>query len=415
MDCCVPYRRIPIAEALPSAVKSEGDFKVFSRLPSSDASRNLSFSSQRGIKFRFGGQIRWWNDKRSIRTALIAAASAESNPCGFSKSIVNLPLEPRSSAGKFLSVVLQNQHHLFELAVSEQLNELAAERDEAISRKQHSEDSPESCLHRRIAELKEQECQIVVEDVMYMLVVHKFSEINVAMVPRFCINHGRAEIWPSKDKELQSIHRDEVLEMVREHVATILGWRGKSNVTENWTSRTTTQLQRLQLGRVYAASVMYGYFLKSACLRHNLDQHLALTNHDIPLVHGIHVPLAEFHRHGLENLTGLSHSTDPWATSLSQVSRKHSRKQEKLRSYLMGFDPETLQICAKVKSQEAVNLIEKHSWALFGDEMGSLESDEVIDVTFDSLKRLALEAVAFGSFLWDVEGYVDSVYRLKEN
>ncbi|XP_043722504.1 UV-B-induced protein At3g17800, chloroplastic-like [Telopea speciosissima] len=397
MDCCVSYRRIPIIKALPSALKSEGN-------------------SKRWIKLGFEGRIGKWNDRRSIRKVSIAAASAESSHCGY-RSVVDWPLEPKSSAGKFLSIVLQNQRFLFDLAVTEQLSELALERDGAIARKQHSEGSLESCLHKRIAELKENECQVIVEDVMYMLIVHKFSEIQVTMVPRLsrCINHGRLEGWPSKDKELESIYSVEVLKMVREHVATILGGRGKPNVTENWVIR-TTQSQRLQLGQVYAASIMYGYFLKSACLRHNLDQRLALTNHDPSHGHGIQVPHSEFHHHGLESLNALSHSsTNTWATSLCQVSGKLSRKQEKLCSYVTGFDTEMLHRCGKLRSQETVNLIKKQSCALFGDGMGALESDEVIEVTFASLKRLALEAVAFGSFLWEVEGYVDSVYRLKEN
>ncbi|XP_042490595.1 UV-B-induced protein At3g17800, chloroplastic-like [Macadamia integrifolia] len=158
---------------------------------------------------------------------------------------------------------------------------------------------------------------------------------------------------------------------------------------------------------------MYGYFLKSACLRYNLDRSLALTNYDFSLGHGIHVPIAEFQHHSSENFVALRRSIDTWTTSLSHVSGRHSRKHEKLRCYLMKFDPETLQRCAKLKSQEAVNLIQKHSWALFGYEMGALESEEAINITFASLKRLVLEAVAFGYFLWDVEGYVDSVYGLK--
>ncbi|XP_042516620.1 UV-B-induced protein At3g17800, chloroplastic-like [Macadamia integrifolia] len=413
MDCCVSYSKIPIVKASPSAVKSGGgDSKVFSRF-------NSDYSHNRRIKLcdtrRFGGQI-WFNEKKSIRTVLVAATNAESSQCGY-RSVVDWPLETRSSAGKFLSGVLKNQRHLFDVAVAEQLNELVADRDGAIARKKQSEGFPESCLHRRIAELKEHECQIAVEDVMYMLIVHKFSEIKVAMVPRLstCINNGRIEGLPSKDKELESIYTIEVLEMVREHISTILGWRGKSNLSENWTNRTTTHLQRLHLGQIYAASVMYGYFLKSACLRYNLDRRLALTNYDFSFGHGIHVPIAEFQHHGSENLVALPRSIDTRATSLSRVSGRHSRKHEKLRCYLMKFDPETLQRCAKLKSQEAVNLIEKHSWALFGDEMGTLERDEAIDITFASLKRLVLEAVAFGYFLWDVEGYVDSVYRLKEN
>lgn len=250
-----------------------------------------------------------------------------------------------------------------------------------------------------------------------MLIVHKFSEIEVPMVPRLsrCISDERLEIWPSKDRELESIHSFEVLEMVREHISTIVGWRGKSNITDNWTM-TTTQIHRLQLGRVYAASIIYGYFLKSACLRHRLELSLAMTHQYLPLSHGIQRPLTEYQYHGLENLLVFPHSIETRSTSLCQGSGRHGRKHQKLRCYVMGFDPEMLQRCAKLKSQEAVNLIEKHSWALFGDEkMGALEDDEAIAVTSSSLKRLVLEAVAFGSFLWDVEGYVDTVYRLKEN
>ena len=82
----------------------------------------------------------------------------------------------------------------------------------------------------------------------------------------------------------------------------------------------------------------------------------------------------------------------------------------------MRFDPETLQMCAKPKTKEAANLIEKHSCALFGDEKtGLIKTDEVIRTSLSSLKRMVLEAVAFGSFLWDTEEYVDTVYKLTEN
>lgn len=68
------------------------------------------------------------------------------------------------------------------------------------------------------------------------------------------------------------------------------------------------------------------------------------------------------------------------------------------------------------KPGEAVSLVEKHSWALFGDEKtGMIETNEVIVTSLSSLKRMVLEAVAFGSFLWDTEDYVDNVYKLKED
>lgn len=102
--------------------------------------------------------------------------------------------------------------------------------------------------------------------------------------------------------------------------------------------------------------------------------------------------------------------------SYGQGSSNQEVKHETLKCYVMGFDPETLQSCAKLRSKEAVSLIENHSHALFGDgKTGLVENDEMILTSFSSLKRLALEAVAFGSFLWDTEEYIDTVYKLKEN
>ena len=263
---------------------------------------------------------------------------------------------------------------------------------------------------RRIAELKERECQIAVEDVMYLLIFYKFSEIRVHLVPRLsrCIYNGRLEIWPARDWALECIHNFEVLEMIKEHLTTVLGWKPKSNVTENWA---TTQIRRFQLGQIYAASILYGYFLKSASLRHHLEMSLVHTHHDLPSSN-----VSGFWSYGLKDLfLGPNCSSQP--TSLGEASSRQEEKEEKkLRCYVMGFDPDTLQRCAKLKSKEAVNLVEKHSCALFGDEKtGLLETDDVISTSFSSMKRLVLEAVAFGSFLWDTEEYVGSVYNLKEN
>lgn len=265
---------------------------------------------------------------------------------------------------------------------------------------------------RKIAELKERECQTAVEDVMYMLISYKFSEIRVHLVPRLfkCIYNGRLEILPSKDWELESIHSFEVLEMIRQHLTTVVGWRPNSNVTANWA---ITQIKRLHLCRIYTASILYGYFLKSASLRHHLELTLANPNCDLSI--GTHLPCSEFWSYGLMN-TNYGRVSSIGSTSVGQVSCSHGTKKEKLSSYVMGFDPESLEMCAKPKSKEAMNLIEKHSYALFGDEnTGLLEGDEVICTSFASLKRFVLEAVAFGSFLWDSEEYVRTVYKLEEN
>ena len=78
---------------------------------------------------------------------------------------------------------------------------------------------------------------------------------------------------------------------------------------------------------------------------------------------------------------------------------------------------------ATIRSKEAVSIIEKHTEALFGrpeiviTAEGTVDSskDEVIKISFGGLRRLVLEAVTFGSFLWDVESYVDSRYHFVAN
>lgn len=260
---------------------------------------------------------------------------------------------------------------------------------------------------RRIAELREQECQIAVEDIMYILVLYKFHEIKVHLVPRLskCIYNHRLELWPSNDWELESIHSFEVLELIREHLTGVIGWKADSNVADNWA---TTEIPRLQLCRVYAASILYGYFLKSVSLRHRLELNLGLTCQN-PLL----VP--ELLSCGMKNIA-FGRIGRAQSTSLGPESCIRVKKRENLKCYIMGFDPETLEMCAKPKTWEAVSLVEKHSCALFGDEnTGLIETNDVIVTSLSSLKRMVLEAVAFGSFLWDTEEYVDAVYKLKED
>ncbi|XXG41479.1 hypothetical protein AAC387_Pa01g1928 [Persea americana] len=223
--CC---GRIPAVEALPAVVKSEGGSRIFSAVIGIGALRShnfarISFASQGLVNFcgsqRFGGKV----GCGSWRSPFVTFASADCSKC-YSRS-VETPLEPRSSAGKFLSGILKNHPHIFNVAAAEQLEELAAERNGAFARREQSLGSTESCLHGRIAEMKDCECQLAIEEVMYMLVVHKYSEIKVPMVPRLseCANNGRLEIWTLKDRELEAIHSFDVLELVREHLSIVLG------------------------------------------------------------------------------------------------------------------------------------------------------------------------------------------------
>ncbi|KAL5702294.1 hypothetical protein ACHQM5_027528 [Ranunculus cassubicifolius] len=264
--------------------------------------------------------------------------------------IANLGDTPQE--GKLLSMLMRKKHNFYHIAVSKQLHALVSAREEAAARKNQME----SLLHRRIAES----------------ILHEFSDAGISMVPKLSeyISNNTLPIWPSKRRELVSIHSLEMQEMIKEHVINILRMREECNSTDG-----VTKIDRIHIGRIYALAVMYGYFLKSACLRHQLESCIA--------------------------------------SSPGDLSRESTRT---FSMYIKGFDSESLQRCAKLKTKEAINVVEKHTWGLFGDEnIDLVDGDNNIDVTSASMERLALEAVTFGSFLWDVEKLVDSVCRLKSN
>ncbi|CAN4113767.1 unnamed protein product [Withania somnifera] len=308
------------------------------------------------------------------KTLTLVASCRSSNNNEYSG--LTMPLVPTTEAGKTLSGILLNDVEEFYDCAEKELVKLACLKNDALLRSVFSLCSDEAVLHRRISELIKLECRKAVEDVMYMLIVYKFSEIGVHLVPKLssCMYNGRLEIWPRKDWELESIHSVEVLEMVKE-----IGWEYKSNVKDNWA---LTQVQKLQIRHVYTASVLYGYFLKSASLRYHLEQKSVLF--------------------------GCVSDTGP--ISVGPMSLIEGKRQDNLKSYVLSLDHEVKDMCAKPKFKEAMNVIEKHCSALFG-----VDSDEKVSTSFASLKRLVLEAVAFGSFLWGAEDYVRAFYRLEEN
>ncbi|XP_078441029.1 UV-B-induced protein At3g17800, chloroplastic-like [Wolffia australiana] len=351
-------------------------------------SSEISASFQRiGVKFK------------GRRGKLISMASAESKKCNSGR--LSTPLVPESPAGKLLSVILNDRPHNFSVAAAEQLESLASEREGAIARRDHSAGSPQSCLHQRIAEIKESECKTAVEEVMYMMIVHNFSEIKVPMFRRLTwLMGGSLDSFPTYEDELQSLYDHESLDMVKIHLLNILARTSKFDETS--TNQSEAPIKRLQLGRIYAASIMYGYFLKSACQRHRLEYLFSLTSKDYPSEN----PQFKLPPKTLGKEDGAAYPS---------YLKKRPRRVKNLKSYIMKFDSNAIQICARLKSQEAVELIEKQSRALFLEKAGLSLADEPISVTYRALKHLVLEAVTFGSFLWEAERYVDSVYTLSNH
>eukprot|EP00262_Sarcandra_glabra_P001854 TRINITY_DN1201_c0_g1_i2.p1 TRINITY_DN1201_c0_g1~~TRINITY_DN1201_c0_g1_i2.p1 ORF type:complete len:423 (+),score=69.35 TRINITY_DN1201_c0_g1_i2:98-1366(+) len=348
-------------------------------------------------------------------------ASSSHSDSGSSFPIAPLRLE--SPIGQFLSQILANHPHLLPAAVDQQLQQLQtdldAEKQKEEDTEKQKEEAPSSSgtdlvLYRRIAELKAAERRRVLEEILYALVVQKFVDAEVPLVPTISPSSdpsGRVDSWPGKEEKLEGLHSPEAYQMIKNHLALILGNRlGDSN--------SIAHISKLRVGQVYAASIMYGYFLKRVDQRFQLEKSIktlpfALDEEENAIQQS--VP-NEFRPVGGED----SH---PENSSWPSGGFGHGIKHSRLRSYVMSFDPDTLQKYATIRSKEAVGIIEKHTEALFGRpevvimSQGTVDSskDEVIRISFSGLTRLVLEAVTFGSFLWDVESYVDSRYHFVTN
>lgn len=274
-------------------------------------------------------------------------------------------------------------------------------------------------LVRRIAEVKAHEREKVLEEILYALVVQKFMDANVSLIPSVTApssdSSARVDRWPSQDEKLENLHTPEAYEMIQNHLAVILG-----NRSTDLTS--VAQISKVRVGQVYAASVMYGYFLKRVDQRFQLEKTMKILPDAVEERSDGQLVIGE---KGLGDAEDLFQNVQPHpeissssGDAVGPAGFDHGRKISRLRSYVMSFDGETLQRYAMIRSKEALNIIEKHTEALFGrpeiiiTPQGTVDSskDDLMKISFGGLKRLVLEAVTFGSFLWDVESHVDSRY-----
>ncbi|XP_061982577.1 UV-B-induced protein At3g17800, chloroplastic-like [Populus nigra] len=320
------------------------------------------------------------------------------------------PLEFESPVGQLLAQILQTHPHLLPAAIDQQLENLQTDRDAQKEEAASSQDF----LYKRIAEVKEKERRKALEEIIYSMIVHKFLDNDISMIPKISPTSdptGRVDFWPNQEQKLESVHSPEAFEMIQSHLSIVLGERLVGPL------ETTVQISKIKLGKLYAASLMYGYFLRRVDQRYQLER--AMNT----LPKGFDEDRARF-----EDPSPANRLWDP--DSLIRIlpdsgepdgdlTDTGEEKSYRLRSYVMYLDAETLQRYATIRSKEAISLIEKQTQALFGrpdiriTDDGSIETanDEVVSITFSGLTMLVLEAVGFGSFLWDAESYVESKYH----
>lgn len=319
------------------------------------------------------------------------------------------PLQLESPVGQLLTQILQTHPYLLLVTVDQQLANLQIQRD---AQREMIASSSQDLLNKRIAEVKEKDRRKTLEDIVYCLIVQRFVENDISMNPKITTSYpaGRVDIWPDQEEKLESVHSSEAFQMILSHLSLVLGERVVESVD------TIVQISKIKLGKLYAASIMYGYFLRRVDERFQLEQSM----NTLPESFGEDLvkseqPASEKQLWDPDSLIRIYPDDGDGEHIIDSGTEE---KSYKLRSYVMYLDAETLQRYATIRSKEALSLIEKQTQALFGrpdimvTQSGTLDAsnDEVVSVTFSGLTLLILEAVTFGSFLWDTESYVESKY-----
>lgn len=101
-------------------------------------------------------------------------------------------------------------------------------------------------MNRRIAEVKAKERRRALEEILYTLVVQKFVESGISLVPALTQStdvSGRVDNWPTEEGKLERLHSPEAYEMIENHLTLILGNRFSD-------SATLPPISKLRVGQV---------------------------------------------------------------------------------------------------------------------------------------------------------------------
>ncbi|KAI8106626.1 hypothetical protein M9435_001168 [Picochlorum sp. BPE23] len=330
-----------------------------------------------------------------------------------------VPSKPNSPLGEMAAYYLEMQPHLFQTTVENAFEQLKEESESATGA-EPSSDSVDLVLSRRIQEVKEAEAAMAIEDLMYICILDKFRQIGVNMMANLGPIH---EDMDTLRALTEGVHTKEAIEMVKEHM---LGALGPASMAYG---DTVIKMSKLQSAQVYAASIMFGYFLRRVDSRYQLSKQV-----------GVLPESKEDAVARLERLFASVEDEDVEGSSNDQ-STEESKSSEKgaLRRYVESFDEEAMMATARLVTREGAALVERQTEALFGDakklqaemqeavglDAASMEelmqrvqeavaSDKVESVTMTvaTQRRAVLEAVAYGCFLRDIETWVDTDYGL---
>jgi hypothetical protein len=266
-------------------------------------------------------------------------------------------------------------------------------------------------LQRRIDEQRAAEQRATLEDLLYVSILERFVLLGVEMLPRLdgVVDARQANLLALTE----GIHSKEALELVREHLLSATGAAASGGF-----SNALVKMSKFQMAQVYAASVMFGYFLRRVDKRFQLEKAVGvlgggdsgggagskfggLAQSSLDSADGAAAAQATDEEAVARLEALLARAADmeladdpdsaPTTTDEEAVAgggdaerrgRAREGEQQKqprdlsprrkpptptLRAYIERFDPQTMAQTARVVSVEGAAVVERQTTALFGD------------------------------------------------
>lgn len=310
------------------------------------------------------------------------------------------PAEVYSGPAKKALYLMKEQPALFEDAIEDELSNLMNQKEAEEGQSLPSDVKPDTLvLRRRVKEVREKERQRIAMELLYLKVCHNFLKRNVPLIPTmkaggdFSFSQTGVNL-----KGLTEIYSQDALEIVKDHLMSILGSHANPML-----GTSIIRMSLFQAGQAYLVSSMMGYYVSRVDARYQLGK-----------------------------MVGSLGSLGEEGSELNEADVKT------LKDYMENFGPQELQKMTSIASTEASAALEIHVSALFGDLRAlkeklleavgmvlsqeeanqklqeAIENNEVesMKLSSDDLRRLVLEALAFGSLLYDAERQADSFYEL---
>lgn len=279
-------------------------------------------------------------------------------------------------------------------------------------------------LRRRILDVRQKDRLYTAAELIYVLVGSMFKHLEVPFIPP--VKYG-GDIRFSADGDqlrgLTELYSLDALELVRDHLYDLINAQARES------GRGESLLIALfQAGQVYAMSALFGYHLRGADTRYQLEK--LMWSFGGGKQKRLHDDRNKYPRK--------RRRANPPRWMELAWAKGEERADMSLKDYIASFGPEELQQIRSMASREAQVAMELQIAAVFGDLrklkakilwavgkpktpadassklqaailMGKVES---IRISATDLRRLILEAVGFGSALYDSERETGTVYEL---